>query len=61
MGGPWVLPNVGGVVEYDFYVDQLDLDRLHHRIIGMHTRGNGLHRMVYYILDGIYELWNSDM
>jgi hypothetical protein len=27
---------------------------IQHKISGMHTRGNGLHRMVYCILDGIY-------
>jgi hypothetical protein len=28
MGGPLVLPNVGGVVKQDSYMDQLDLDRV---------------------------------
>jgi hypothetical protein len=43
-------------MEYDFYVDQSDLDILHHIISRMYTRGNGLHWMVYCTLDGIYEL-----
>jgi hypothetical protein len=43
-------------VEYDFYVDRSDLGRLQHIISGMHTRENYLGRMVYCILDGIYEI-----
>ena len=61
MGGPWVLHNVGGVMEYDLYVDWSDLDRLQYRISGMHTSDNDLHRIVCCILDDIYELWNNDM
>jgi Txe/YoeB family toxin of Txe-Axe toxin-antitoxin module len=61
MGRPWVLQNVGGVIEYDLYVDWLDLDRLQYKFSGMHTRVNDLHRIVYCILDDIYELWNNDM